>query len=98
MKNQSASIKNLEVKMGQLYNLLANRAQGAFPSDTEKNLREQANAITLRSGMKYDKTKVKDTTTEVVKQKDVTTEKEKKKVDDEKALLKKGKEKERARV
>src|SRR3954468_8514492 len=37
MKNQSASIKNLEMQMGQIHNLLSNRPQGAFPSDTEKN-------------------------------------------------------------
>src|SRR3954462_4400962 len=54
IKNQSASIKNLEMQMGQIHNLLSNRPQGAFPSDTEKNPREQVNAITLRSGKTYE--------------------------------------------
>src|SRR5438045_2964429 len=59
MKNQSASIKNLEMQMGQIHNLLANRQQGTLPSDTEKNPREQVNAITLRSGTTYDEPRVK---------------------------------------
>src|SRR3954462_1825342 len=61
MKNQSASIKNLEKNFGLIHNLLANRPQGALPSDTEKNPREQANPITLRSGTKYDETRMKET-------------------------------------
>lgn len=49
-QNQEASIRNLEVQVGQLANLVAARPQGSLPSNTEKNPREQANAITLRSG------------------------------------------------
>src|SRR3954467_3684079 len=50
MQNQAASIRNLEVQIGQLHNILANRSQGTLPSDTEKNPKEQVNAVTLRSG------------------------------------------------
>src|SRR3954469_22456288 len=54
LKNQSATIMNLELQLGQIHNLLSSRTQAAFPSDTEKNPREQANAVTLRSGTKYE--------------------------------------------
>src|SRR3954464_3993421 len=40
LKNQEASIKNIEMQIGQLTNLLTARAPGALPSDTEKNPRE----------------------------------------------------------
>src|SRR3954471_12211748 len=40
MKNQEASIKNIETQIGQLTNLLTNRVPGALPSDIEKNPRE----------------------------------------------------------
>ena len=36
--------------MGQLANSFATRNQGALPSNTEKNPKEQVKAITLRSG------------------------------------------------
>src|SRR5436189_4329600 len=101
MKNQSASIKNLEMQMGQIHNLLSNRPQGAFPSDTEKNPREQANAITLRSGKTYDDPKVNDTQAEVIKEKELQAERDRvqaEKEDEEKARLEAEKEKERIRV
>src|SRR4051812_12150965 len=50
MQNQAASIRNLEVQIGQLHNILANRTQGTLPGDTEKNSKEQVNAVTLRNG------------------------------------------------
>ena len=50
IRNHSSSIHKLEVQMGQLANSLATRNQGALLSNTEKNLKEQAKAITLRSG------------------------------------------------
>src|SRR3954462_10183607 len=101
MKNQSASIKHLEMQMGQIHNLLSNRPQGAFPSDTEKNPREQANAITLRSGKTYDDPKVNDAPAEVNKGKELQAEKDRvqaEKEDEEKAHLEAEKEKERIRV
>ncbi|XP_019265063.1 PREDICTED: uncharacterized protein LOC109242677 [Nicotiana attenuata] len=36
--------------MGQITNLLSERAPGTLPSDTEKNLKETINAVSLRSG------------------------------------------------
>src|SRR5436189_6243701 len=54
IKNQNAAIKNIEMQLGQIHNTLFQRPQGAFPSDMEKNRREQANAITLRSGKQYE--------------------------------------------
>src|SRR5438045_1568337 len=101
MKNQSASIKNLEMQMGQIHNLLSNRPQGAFPSDTEKNPREQANAITLRSRKTYDDPKVNDAQAEVIKEKELQAEEDRvqaEKEDEEKARVEAEKEKERIRV
>ena len=51
IQNHSSSIHNLEVQMGQLANSLAIRNQGALPSNTEKNPKEQVKTITLRSGI-----------------------------------------------
>lgn len=49
IKIQNASIKNLEMQIRQITNLLGGRNQRTFSSDT-KNPREQAKATTLRSG------------------------------------------------
>ena len=49
IQNHSSSIHNLEVQMGQLANSLSIRNQGALPSNTEKNPKEQVKAITLIS-------------------------------------------------
>src|SRR4051812_20262981 len=83
MKNQSASIKNLEMQMGQIHNLLSNRPQGTFPSDTEKNPREQANAITLRSEKTYNEPKLNDAPAKVIKEKEIQAEKERVQVEEE---------------
>src|SRR4051812_26700040 len=98
LKNQSASIKNLEMQMGQIHNLLANRQQGTLPSDTEKNPREQVNAITLRSGTTYDEPRVKVVSNEAVKRNVVPEEKEKEMIAEEEARAREEKERERARV
>ena len=50
MKNQEASMKNLENQVGQIASLLSKRSQGSLPSNTKKNLREEAKAITLKNG------------------------------------------------
>ena len=50
----SASIKSLEVQVGQLANELKTQVKGKFPSDTEHNPKEQCQAITLRSGKEVD--------------------------------------------
>jgi len=50
LQNQAASIRNLEVQVGQFANKLTGRQQGNLPSTTKINPKEQCNAITLRSG------------------------------------------------
>ncbi|CAH9097948.1 unnamed protein product [Cuscuta europaea] len=45
-----ASIRNLEVQMGQLAQKVSSREQGKFPTTTEMNPRENVMAITTRSG------------------------------------------------
>ena len=50
LKNQEVSLKNLENQVRQLANLLSERSHGALPSNTEKNPREKAKAVTLRNG------------------------------------------------
>src|SRR2546430_12173605 len=59
MQNQASSIRNLEVQIGQIHNILSNRTQGTFPSDTEKNPKEQVNAVTLRSGKQLQEPQLK---------------------------------------
>lgn len=49
MKNQDATVKNLEVQLGQLANIASRKVQGTIPSATEKNPREHVKAVTLRS-------------------------------------------------
>ncbi|KAL5558707.1 hypothetical protein UlMin_034918 [Ulmus minor] len=56
-RNQGASIRNLEHQVGEISKLLTERAQGALPSNTERNPREKAKAITLRSGKELEKSK-----------------------------------------
>ena len=54
LNNQAAQLRNLEVQMGQMANLLIERQQGSLPSNSEINPRgegkEHVKAITLRSG------------------------------------------------
>ncbi|KAL5583117.1 hypothetical protein UlMin_015559 [Ulmus minor] len=55
--NQGASIRNLEHQVGEISKLLTERGQGALPSNTERNPREEAKAITLRSRKELEKSK-----------------------------------------
>ncbi|KAI3461988.1 hypothetical protein Pfo_018651 [Paulownia fortunei] len=48
--NQSASIRSLEVQIGQIVNILTTRSQCSFSSNTKINPKENVHAITLRSG------------------------------------------------
>ena len=48
-KNTSASLKNLEIQVGQLALNVPNQNKGTFPSDTQKNPKDCI-AIQLRSG------------------------------------------------
>ena len=54
LNNQVAQLRNLEVQMGQMANLLTLRQPGSLPSNSEVNPRREGNehvkAITLRSG------------------------------------------------
>ena len=49
-KNMEASLRNLEIQVGQLAHQLSGRTYGNLPSNTERNPREEVNAITLRNG------------------------------------------------
>ena len=40
----------MEVQLGQITNQLSRRPYGNLPSNTEKNLREELKAITLKNG------------------------------------------------
>ena len=54
LNNQAAQLRNLEVQMGQMANLLTERQPGSLPSNSEVNPRregdEHVKAVTLRSG------------------------------------------------
>ena len=47
--NMGATMKNLEVQIGQLATTINAQQRGTFPSNTEVNPKEQCKAITLRS-------------------------------------------------
>nr|KYP62438.1 hypothetical protein KK1_016971 [Cajanus cajan] len=49
-KNTEASIKNLEVQVGQLAKQLADMSGGPFSANTKTNPKEHCKAITTRSG------------------------------------------------
>ena len=54
LNNQAAQLRNLEVQMGQIDNLLTERLSGSLPRTSEVNPRREGNehvkAVTLRSG------------------------------------------------
>ena len=56
--NTNASLKNLEIQVGQLALTLQNKTKDAFPSDTQKNPRD-CMAIQLRSGKELSSSKAK---------------------------------------
>ncbi|KAL0411765.1 UNVERIFIED_CONTAM: hypothetical protein Slati_3766200 [Sesamum latifolium] len=49
LQSQEASIRNIEVQIGQLVSIVSGRKEGQLPSDTDKNPREQVNAIFVRN-------------------------------------------------
>ncbi|XP_022855495.1 uncharacterized protein LOC111376753 [Olea europaea var. sylvestris] len=59
VSNMGATMKNLEVQIGQLATSMKSQQKGKFPSDTEVNPREHCNAITLRSGQMVEESKPK---------------------------------------
>ena len=58
LNNQAAQLRNLEVQMGQMANLLTERQPGSLPSNSEVNPRRDGNehvkAVMLRSGKKLE--------------------------------------------
>ena len=54
LNNQAGQLRNVEVQMGQMANILTKRQQGSLPSNSEVNPRREGNehvkAVTLRSG------------------------------------------------
>ncbi|KAI3752924.1 hypothetical protein L2E82_24966 [Cichorium intybus] len=50
LRNQQASILNIETQIGQIGRVLHERFPGTLPSNTEQNPNTQVNAITTRSG------------------------------------------------
>ena len=51
-------MKNLEIEVGQIADMLANRGPGTLPSNIEENPREHVQAISLRSGKEIEEPKV----------------------------------------
>lgn len=97
IKNQSASIKNLVVKMGQIYYMLSNMPRGSFSYDTKKNHRDHVNALMLRSRTQYAEPRAKVKQLEAVREPVVPTEAAKE-VDKEEAHAKEAGAKENAWV
>src|SRR5436190_4430344 len=54
LQNHNSILKNLEQQVGQIHGMLSQRQPGHFPSDTERNPKEQVNMISLRSGRKLE--------------------------------------------
>ncbi|XP_022883717.1 uncharacterized protein LOC111400543 [Olea europaea var. sylvestris] len=50
VSNMGATMKNLEVQIGQLATSMKSQQKGKFPSDTEVNPKEHCKAVVLRSG------------------------------------------------
>ncbi|XP_035550037.1 uncharacterized protein LOC108989976 [Juglans regia] len=59
--NMGATIKNLEVQIGQLAKTINSQQRGTFPSNIEMNPNEQYKAITLRSGREIERSPSKET-------------------------------------
>ncbi|XP_022899523.1 uncharacterized protein LOC111412887 [Olea europaea var. sylvestris] len=60
MTNLGATVKNLEVQIGQIATAIQSQQKGQFLSDTEVNPREHCNAITLRSGKPVEERKLRE--------------------------------------
>ncbi|XP_019106514.1 uncharacterized protein LOC109135623 [Beta vulgaris subsp. vulgaris] len=67
------SNRNVELQLGQLANAINSRSQGALPSKTEVNLKQQCNALTLRNGKELSTIK------STIKENEVANESEKEK-------------------
>ncbi|XP_061336910.1 uncharacterized protein LOC133283989 [Gastrolobium bilobum] len=69
-KNRDASIKNLEVQIGQLFKQISERLPGTFPSDTIANPKEYYKAIMTRSGKVLPSPEVEEKLDEAEKEKE----------------------------
>ena len=58
--NMNASIKSLEMQVGQLANEIKNQSKGKFSIDTKQNPRDQCKAIITRSGKEVGSSKLKE--------------------------------------
>ena len=58
--NMNASMKSLEMQLGQIANEINNQSKGKFPSDTEQNPSDQCKAITTRNGKQVGSSKPKE--------------------------------------
>ncbi|XP_052197322.1 uncharacterized protein LOC127804491 [Diospyros lotus] len=70
-QNQQAAIRNIEMQIGQIANMVNNRAQGTLPSTTENNPREDVKVVTLRSGKQLGEVSSKHVTRDVDKKNNV---------------------------
>ena len=59
--NMGATMKNLEVQIGQLATTINAQQRRTFPSNTEVNPKEKCKAITLRSGREIERSPSKET-------------------------------------
>ncbi|XP_028088313.1 uncharacterized protein LOC114288887 [Camellia sinensis] len=59
--NMGATMKNLEVQIGQLATTINAQQRGTFPSNTEVNPKEQCKAITVRSRKEIERSPSKET-------------------------------------
>ncbi|XP_020205130.1 uncharacterized protein LOC109790395 [Cajanus cajan] len=67
-KNTDASIKNLEVQVGQLAKQLADQQSGSFSANTQKNPKEHCKAVSTRSGKKFGENNQNDRQENVMKE------------------------------
>ncbi|XP_022151637.1 uncharacterized protein LOC111019545 [Momordica charantia] len=81
-QNQAASIRTLEVQVGQLANMMVDRLPGNLPSTTGVNPVEYYKAITFRSGKELVKPEQNKKPTKKVQQTEITLEPSTKIVED----------------
>lgn len=62
MTNIGAIMKSLEVQIGQLATVISSQPSGKFSSDTEVNLMQHCNAITLRNSKEIVESKLNEST------------------------------------
>ncbi|PON50721.1 hypothetical protein TorRG33x02_313500 [Trema orientale] len=66
--NMNATMKSLEVQIGQLANSIKGQQSGKFPSDTETNPKDHCKAITLRNGKEVEVSRLKENVGDMTKE------------------------------